>query len=118
MKKNQNIIEKALKLLFEAKKQKISNYQIAKETNISDKSIGNWLKNKTKPTPANAKLLISYFEGKIDKQENAEKNADFKEKYYELLEENRKLHNKIHELNEIIEINNLNFKHNVSAGAA
>ena len=62
MKKNQIIIEKSLELLFEANKKGVSNYKIAKDTGLTETTIANYLNKKTEPTPANAKILISYFE--------------------------------------------------------
>jgi phage repressor protein C with HTH and peptisase S24 domain len=49
--------EKALSLIRDSAK---SNYQIAKDTGISEATIGNYVNGKTKPTPANAKILIAY----------------------------------------------------------
>jgi phage repressor protein C with HTH and peptisase S24 domain len=51
--------EKAISLIKDGSK---SNYQIAKDTGISEATIGNYVRGKTKPTPANAKLLMEYFE--------------------------------------------------------
>ena len=59
---NTEIIEKALELLFGANKQGISNYKIAKDTGLTEKTIGNYINKKTIPTFANTKILISYFE--------------------------------------------------------
>lgn len=64
------IINKALELLFKANKDGISNYKIAKYTEITEATIGNYINKITKPTYANAKILISYFETNI--KENTE----------------------------------------------
>lgn len=62
MKKNKKELEliqrEVIRLL---QKSKISNYKIGKETGITEATIGNYRKNKTKPTDANAKILIKYF---------------------------------------------------------
>jgi len=54
-----NIIEKALSLLINSDK---SGYQIGKDTGITEATIGNYRNEKTKPTVANANILIRYFE--------------------------------------------------------
>jgi transcriptional regulator with XRE-family HTH domain len=61
-KKDKNINElqeKSLKFLRESA---LSGYQIAKETGISEATIGNWRNGNTNPNFANSKLLIEYFE--------------------------------------------------------
>lgn len=56
------IVEKALSLLLKSEK---SGYQIWKDTSITEGSIGNYRSGKTKPTVANANILIKYFEQDI-----------------------------------------------------
>ncbi len=53
--------EKALMLIRDSGK---TNYQIAKDTGISEATIGNYVNGKTKPTPANANILIAQLSGK------------------------------------------------------
>lgn len=55
-----NIIQTALKYLSDTKD---SNYKIYKSTGISQSALGNYKKGLREPTPANAQLLIQYFEG-------------------------------------------------------
>ena len=59
MNNKKNIIEKALLLLLKSDK---SGYQIWKDTGITEATIGNYRNRKTKPTEANANILIKYFE--------------------------------------------------------
>lgn len=63
MKKDEKdeIIEKALRFILKANKEGVSNYKIAKDTNITERTIGNYVNGTTKPTFANAKILIDYF---------------------------------------------------------
>ena len=90
----QEIINKALELLFEANKNGISNYKIAKETKITEATIGNYINKITKPSFANAKILISYFEtdwlktgkDKMLKKDIGNNSNIYKEKYYQSLE--------------------------------
>lgn len=53
------IIQKAIDLIRDST---ITNYKIAKDTSITETSIGNYKKGKSKPTLANANTIISYFE--------------------------------------------------------
>lgn len=39
----------------------LSNYEISKHTHISQSTLGNYKNGKTKPTPANAEILLQYF---------------------------------------------------------
>ena len=55
---NSDRIDLAVKSL---KNTKLSNYAIAKDTQISQSTLGNYKKGKTKPTPANAEILLQYF---------------------------------------------------------
>ena len=55
----EEIVDKALRLLSETKD---SFYKIAKSTGIADVSIGRYVKGTSKPTVANAKVLLQYFE--------------------------------------------------------
>lgn len=59
----ENIINEALSLVLDANKKGISNYRIAKDTNITERTIGNYVNGNSKPTFANAKILIDYFMG-------------------------------------------------------
>lgn len=69
MQNKKEIIEKSLELLNKAVNDGISNYKIAKDTKITEATIGNYINGKTKPTLANASILIAYFtdESKISK---------------------------------------------------
>lgn len=58
-----NVIEQALNFILKANKDGMSNYRIAKDTNITERTIGNYVNGSTKPTFANAKILIDYFSG-------------------------------------------------------
>jgi phage repressor protein C with HTH and peptisase S24 domain len=58
----EKIIEAALQLVLDANKRGISNYRIAKGTNITEKTIGNYVSRGGSPTLVNAKAIISYFE--------------------------------------------------------
>ncbi|MDL2290374.1 LexA family transcriptional regulator [Paludibacteraceae bacterium OttesenSCG-928-F17] len=59
---SERLIEKSLSLL---KDTKVSNYRIAKETGISESAIGRYKNEKSRPTLANAKILIQFFEGTL-----------------------------------------------------
>ncbi|MDR2291863.1 MAG: hypothetical protein LBE11_00110 [Prevotellaceae bacterium] len=68
MKRDENLIKKALELL---KQSEITAYKIAKSTNIHETSITNYRKGITTPTRANATALINYFDScKKDNKEN------------------------------------------------
>lgn len=71
MQNKKETIEKSLELLNKAVNDGISNYKIAKDTKITEATIGNYINGKTKPTLANASILIAYFtdEGKISKNQ-------------------------------------------------
>lgn len=56
------IIAESLELVKDAVKNGMSNYEIAKHTQINESTIGNYVNDKTTPTFANAKILISFFE--------------------------------------------------------
>lgn len=60
------IIQKAIDLIRDST---ITNYKIAKDTSITEASIGNYKNGKSKPTLANANTIISYFEN-LDQSEN------------------------------------------------
>lgn len=51
-------IEKALGML---KSSSLSNYEISKHIHISQSTLGNYKNGKTRPTPANAEILLQYF---------------------------------------------------------
>lgn len=56
------MIDKQLnKIIEKIKKTSDSNYKIAKETGITEATIGNYKNGKTTPTKANLKLLLKYF---------------------------------------------------------
>lgn len=57
--KEEELIDKALLLLNESKD---SNYRIAKNTGMSESTLSNYKRGRTRPTPANATLLVQYFE--------------------------------------------------------
>lgn len=55
------IIDEALKLVQDAISKGITKYRIASDTTINETTIGNYVNEKTKPSFANAKILIDYF---------------------------------------------------------
>ena len=65
--KKNELSNRALSLLIKAKKQGVSNYAIAKITGITRTSITNYIEKSTRPTEANANLLIQYItdDGKL-----------------------------------------------------
>ena len=56
---NKEKIEKAIELVQEAK---VTPYKISKDTGITEATIGNYKNGKTKPTFANAKVILDYFD--------------------------------------------------------
>ena len=56
------IIARSLELVKNAVRNGMSNYEIAKQTNINESTIGNYVNDKTSPTFANANVLIRFFE--------------------------------------------------------
>jgi hypothetical protein len=97
MKKNKEDLEKLRQRVLELlKKSKNTNYQIGKDTGITEATIGNYRNKKTKPTEANANILIKYLTGEGERIKNGNapvnlNNEDWREKYYVLLEENKLL---------------------------
>lgn len=71
-----DIVEKVIKLLHDTSD---TNYKIAKETGISESGIGRYKKGTSKPTIANARILLQYFEGNLPSLDNAKplENFDF-----------------------------------------
>lgn len=59
-------IQQAINLIQESK---LSNYKIAQDTKISQATIGNYKNGKTRPTEANAEIIIKYFSNPISKDE-------------------------------------------------
>lgn len=59
-------IQQAINLIQESK---LSNYKIAQDTKISQATIGNYKNCKTRPTEANAEIIIKYFSNPINKDE-------------------------------------------------
>lgn len=53
--------ERAVKMLRESR---LSNYVVSKQTRISQGTLGNYKNGKTKPTPANAEILLQFFDSK------------------------------------------------------
>jgi phage repressor protein C with HTH and peptisase S24 domain len=51
-------VDEALRLLMQSSE---SNYRIAQNTGITEATIGNYKNSKTKPTKANAMILLKYF---------------------------------------------------------
>lgn len=49
------------KVLNDLKNSDLSSYKIAKDTGITEMTIGNYRNGKTKPTKANANMLLKYF---------------------------------------------------------
>lgn len=56
-------IEKALEALTSST---LSNYEISKYTHISQSTLGNYKNRRTRPTPANAEILLQYFSKEIN----------------------------------------------------
>jgi len=76
-------IEKALNLLYASD---LSNYRVAQETGITEATIGNYRNRKTRPTLANAEILIKYF-SKNDEEDSSTRPylvTTSGVKYYEL----------------------------------
>lgn len=71
-----NIIDLALKYLSETKE---SSYKIAKETGISESGVGKYKRGVSRPTIANARILVQYFEGNLPTINNVRvlENFDF-----------------------------------------
>ena len=69
MQLTENQIEKIVKILVESN---LSAYEIAQKTHITQATIGNYRKGKTKPTQANALILKQFFDVDFD-----EMNANF-----------------------------------------
>lgn len=87
MQENNEIIEHAIKFLNDSK---LSSYKIAQDTGITQASLGNWRNGKTKPTLANAKILVQYLSGKEQSDvalTTEEELADAKNKGLKLLPE-------------------------------
>jgi len=61
MKNKDEIINKAFDLVKKAIDNGTTKYKIAQDTGISEKTIGNYANEKTKPTYPNALVLIQYF---------------------------------------------------------
>lgn len=59
----ENIVEKALEYVRNAVEDGVTAYRIAKDTRLTENTITNYIKEKTRPTLANAEILIQYFEG-------------------------------------------------------
>lgn len=57
----ENNPDRILLALNMLKESKLSNYVISKDTHISQSTLGNYKNGKTKPTPANAEILLQYF---------------------------------------------------------
>ncbi len=73
------IIEKALSLLKEANDKGVTNYRISQDTKLTEPSLGNWVKGATKPTQANAKILIDYFSKEGNMLKNISDSAQVSE---------------------------------------
>jgi len=64
-------IEKALEALHSSQ---LSNYEISKHTHISQSTLGNYKNGKTRPTPANAEILLQYFSKDAEQPEAPRNN--------------------------------------------
>ncbi len=71
------IVSKALVLLKEANDKGITNYRISQDTKLTEPSLGNWVKGVTRPTLANAKILIDYFTGSTAKNQASDPQAPY-----------------------------------------
>ena len=69
-------IELAISLIKNAK---LSNYKIALDTKISQATIGNYKNGKTRPTEANAEIIIKYFSNNNTEHYNTPNEAEFVE---------------------------------------
>lgn len=58
--KEKNIAD-SLEIIKKLVDKGFSNYKIAKDTGITDRTIGNYVNGDTKPTLANARIIIDYF---------------------------------------------------------
>lgn len=94
-------IQKALSLVAESG---LSNYAIAKGTGISESTIGNYKRGKTTPTPANARILLYFFQKQDeesvtcdihDQSLKPEKVVCLIDRAFDNIEEERKLANRI-----------------------
>ena len=66
-------IELAISLIKNAT---LSNYKIALDTKISQATIGNYKNGKTRPTEANAEIIIKYFSNNTTEQSNVSNEAE------------------------------------------
>ena len=91
MKKPENEIRinKSIEIIRDLIGKGCSNYRIAKETGISDRTIGNYVNGKTRPTPANAKIILNQYD---DREDNN----------LSLLIENENLMSKVLELQRVV----------------
>jgi hypothetical protein len=97
MKNDENLIEQAIKLL---KKSNATAYKIWQGTGIGQTTIKNYSEGKSKPTPANARTLINYFNGQtgITSKEQSPKQAENSEAINQLIKTNSELVQLIKEL--------------------
>lgn len=72
MQEKKEIINRAIELLNKAISSGVTNYKIAKDTKITEATIGNYVNGKTKPTHANADILLRYFENGVAQKSNIE----------------------------------------------
>lgn len=79
--RNEEKISKALRLLIE---KDVTNYRIWRDTGISQGTLHNYKNGKTKPSPANADILINYFEGEKGDGKKAYLITPSGVKYFEL----------------------------------
>jgi hypothetical protein len=61
----EKIVDRALGIINDLLSNGFSNYRIAQETKVTETTIGNWVNGVTKPTPANAKIIIDHYAGRI-----------------------------------------------------
>ena len=72
-KSKEDRVELAISLIKNAT---LSNYKIALDTKISQATIGNYKNGKTRPTEANAEIIIKYFSNNTAKQSNTSNEAE------------------------------------------
>lgn len=59
---SEDLVNKVLRLIAETKD---TNYRIAKSTGISETAVGRYKNGKSRPTVANSKILLQYFQGSL-----------------------------------------------------
>ena len=82
------IVQKAIELISNST---LSNYKIAKDTGITEASIGNYRNGNTRPTLANANIIIDYFNKKELELSGSNLVINTETEYKEAMEKGLKL---------------------------